>query len=140
MKKFFASMVFVSAFALLSTVRALGDDLESLSGKWVAKKTIQGQSITQTIEIKKDKLTFEVKNSDGKTVLYAEAKIKLETLGSFKTMKAFDIKAGESSSGTESVDGSRTSIYQLSGGTWTMASNFDEIREEKPTVDVYTKE
>ena len=140
MKKFFASMVFVSAFALLSTIRALGDDLESLSGKWVAKKTIQGQSITQTIEIKKDKLTFEVKNSDGKTVLYAEAKIKLETLGSFKTMKAFDIKAGESSSETESVDGSRTSIYQLSGGTWTMASNFDEIREEKPTVDVYTKE
>lgn len=140
MKKFFASMVFVSAFALLSTVRALGDDLESLSGKWVAKKTIQGQAITQTIEIKKDKLTLEVKNSDGKTVLYAEAKIKLETLGSFKTMKAFDIKAGESSSETESVDGSRTSIYQLSGGTWTMASNFDEIRDEKPTVDVYNKE
>ena len=119
----------------------MGDDLENLSGRWLSKKTIDdGRTITQTIEIKKDKLTFEIKNKDGKAILYAEGNIKLETLGSFKTMKVFDIKAGESAAETESVDGNRTSIYQFSGGTWTLASNFDAVRDEKPSVDVYTKE
>ncbi len=140
MKKFLAGLFFVSCFTLLSAANALGDDLENLSGKWSTKKTIDGQAITQTMEIKKDKLKFEIKNKDGKTVLYAEGKIKLETMGSFKTMQVSDIKAGASAEETESVDGNRTSIYQLSGGTWTMASNFDEVREEKPSVDVYTKE
>jgi protein-disulfide isomerase len=140
MKRILASMLAVSAFAVISTFTASGDDLESLSGKWLLKKkSPEGQAITQSIEIKKDKFTFEIKNSDSKTVLYAEGSIKLEKLGAFKSVKFFNIKAGESASQTESVDEERQSIYQLGDGTLTVASNFDAVRDDKPNVDVYTK-
>lgn len=140
MKKLIASMLAVSTFALISTLTASGDDLESLGGKWsLKKKSPEGQAITQTIEIKKDKFTFEIKNNDGKTALYAEGSIKLEKLGAFKSVKFFNLKAGESASQTEAVDEERQSIYLLGDGTLTVASNFDAVREEKPSVDVYTK-
>ena len=139
MKKILASILVVSVFTVISTLTASADDLESLSGKWSLKKTVDGQAITQAVEIKKDKFTFEIKNSDGKTVLYAEGSIKLEKLGAFKSIKFFNMKAGESAAQAESVDEERQSIYQLGDGTWTMASNFDAARDDKPSVDVYTK-
>jgi len=140
MKKIFESILVVSVFTVLSTVSALGDDLESLSGKWSLKRTNgDGQTITQAVEIKKDKFTFEIKGSDGKTVLYAEGNVKVEKLGAFKAIKFFNIKAGESASQTESVDEERMSVYQLGDGTLTVASNFDAVRDQKPSVDVYQK-
>ena len=139
MKKLIANMLAVSTLAVISTFPASADDLESISGKWSLKKTLDGQAITQAVEIKKDKFTFEIKNSEGKAVLYAEGSIKLEKLGAFKSIKFFNIKAGESSSQTESVDEERQSIYHVGNGTWTMASNFDAVRDEKPSVDVYSK-
>ena len=139
MKKILTSLLAVSAFAVVSTSTASADDLESISGKWSSKKTVDGQAIAQVVEIKKDKFTFDRKNSSGKTVLYAEGSIKLEKLGPFKSIKFFDIKAGESAGQTESVDEVRQGIYQIGDGTWTLASNFDAERDEKATVDVYTK-
>jgi hypothetical protein len=140
MKKLLACMFAVSAFAVISTFTAAADDLESLGGKWsLKKKSPDGQAITQLIEIKKDKFTFEIKGSDDKTVLYAQGSIKLEKLGAFNSIKFFNIKAGESASQTDSVDEERQSIYQLGDGTLTVASNFDAARAEKPSVDVYTK-
>ncbi|MBI3852810.1 MAG: hypothetical protein HY298_21355 [Verrucomicrobia bacterium] len=140
MKNILANILAVSALVITFTFTASADDLDSLSGKWsLKKKSPDGQTITQSIEIKKDKFTFEIKGSDGNTVLYAEGSIKLEKLGAFKSIKFFNIKAGQSASQTESVDEERLSIYQLGEGTWTLAANFDAVRDEKPSVDVYTK-
>ena len=140
MKRTLASILVLSAFVTVTTLTASADDLESLSGKWsLKKKSPEGQPITQSVEIKKDKFTFEIKDGDGKTVLYAEGSIKLEKLGAFKSIKFFNIKAGQSASSTESVDEERQSVYQLGDGTWTLAANFDAVRDEKPSVDVYTK-
>ena len=140
MKKFLAGIVVVSVLAVIPVFPAFADDLASLSGKWsVKKKGPDGEGVTQLIEIKKDKFTFEIKGSDNKTVLYAEGSIKLEKLGPFSAIKFFNLKAGDSPAQTESVDEERQAIYQLSEGMFTMASNFDEIRQEKPSVDVYTK-
>src|SRR5580765_5070255 len=114
MKKILASILIVSAFTVVSTFTVSADDLESLSGKWsLKKKNSEGQTITQLVEIKKDKFTFEIKNGDGKTVLYAEGSIKLEKLGAFKSIKFFNMKAGESAAQAESVDEERQSVYQL---------------------------
>ncbi len=139
MKKIFTNIAAVSAFAVVSTVTAYADDLQSISGKWSLKKTVDGNAITQAVEIKKDKFTFSVKNSDGNTVLYAEGSVKVEKLSPFKSIKFFDIKAGRSATETESVDEVRQGIYQVEDGTWTLASNFDAERDQKPTVDVYSK-
>ena len=119
---------------------ALADDLEKLAGKWSVKKTNnEGQAITQTIEIKKDKLIFRVVGSDGETHLYATGDIKLEKLGPFNVMKVTNLKGGPSESELNPVDDDRTLIYQLGDNTWTVASNFDKEREQKPSVDVYKK-
>ena len=139
MKKIFTGIAAASFFAISSTFTAFADDLESISGKWSLKKTVDGQSITQAVEIKKDKFKFSIKNSDGKTVLYAEGSIKLETLSPFKSIKFFDMKAGESAGEIQSVDEVRQGIYQVGDGTWTLASNFDAERDQKATVDVYSK-
>ena len=50
---------FVLALSVATT--ALADDLNSLAGKWSVKKANpEGQNVTQTIEVKKDKFTRDV--------------------------------------------------------------------------------
>ena len=125
---------------LLMTSNAVADDLEKLAGKWSVNKTNeQGQSYTQTIEIKKDKLTFRIAGGDSAAHLYAIGDIKLEKLGPFNVMKVTNIKAGQSESDTNPVDDDRTLIYQLADNTWTVASNFDKERDRKPAIDVYKR-
>jgi hypothetical protein len=116
------------------------DDLEKIAGKWsVSRTNEEGQAITQTIEIKKDKLTFKIIGSDGNVRLFAVGDVKLEKCGVFNVMKVTNIKAGESESEANPVDDDRTLIYQLGYNTWTIASNFDKEREQEPRVDVYKK-
>ena len=115
---------------------AFADDLESVAGKWSVKKTnAQGQNITQTIEVKKNKFVFEVLSSDDSVVLHAEGDIKLEKAGPFNTARFFNIRAGSS---LDEVDDVYVSVYTLDEDNWTMASNFDKQRDgQKPGVDVY---
>jgi hypothetical protein len=115
---------------------ALADDLETLAGKWSVKKTNdQGQNITQTIEVKKNKFVFEILSSDDSVVLHAEGDLKLEKAGPFNAARFFNIRAGSS---LEEVDDVYVSVYALDGDSWTMASNFDKQRDgQKPGVDVY---
>jgi len=71
MKPILAGLL-LAAF-LCSSSSSSADDLTSLSGKWSIKKTNdQGQSFTQTIEIKKDKFVFQIIGADDNMVIYAE--------------------------------------------------------------------
>jgi len=119
---------------------ARADDLEKMAGKWSTNRTNeQGQAVTQTIEIKKDKLTFKIIGSDGVMRLFAAGDVKLEKCGVFSVMKVTNIRAGETEADANPVDEDRTLIYQLGYDTWTIASNFDKEREQEPRVDVYKK-
>ena len=126
----------ISIAVLLVQRAAFADDMEALSGKWSVKKTNdQGQNVTQTIEIKKDKFVFEILSSDDSVVLHAEGDFKVEKAGPFNAVRFFNIRAGSS---MEEVDDVFVSVYTLDGDSWTMASNFDKQRDgQKPSVDVY---
>lgn len=125
---------------LLAASSAVAGDLETLAGKWTVKKTNEeGQAITQTVEIKKNKLTFTISRADGKISLYATGDIKLEKLGPFNVMKITNLEAGASASELSSENDDRAVIYQLGDDTWTVAMNFDKERDEKPALDVYKK-
>jgi hypothetical protein len=118
---------------------AFADDLEALSGKWSVKKVNdQGQNITQTIEVKKDKFVFQILSADDNVVLYAEGEFKLEKLGPFSAARFSHIRGGSSASNLDDVDDVYLSIYTLDGDNWVMASNFDKQRDgQKPGLDVY---
>jgi hypothetical protein len=133
-------LAFLSLLIAFGSSAAFAGDLESLAGKWSVKKTNDnGQSYTQTVSFKKDKFTFKIVGSDDKTYLYAEGDVKVEKLGTFKSIKFSNIKAGRSADELEPVDDDRTSIYKLEEGNFTLASNFDKDREKGPTIEVYIK-
>lgn len=130
----------LTVFASISFFNAQAGDLENLAGKWSVKKTNdQGLSFTQTIEVKKDKFIFQIVGSDGNVAIYAEGDLKLEPLGPFKSAKFTNIKAGQSAADVQSTDAEYASIYHLGDDTWTVASNFDKERQQKPAIDVYQK-
>ena len=120
---------------------ALADDSEALSGKWMVKKVNdQGQNITQTIEVKKDKFVFQILSADDTVVLYAEGDLKLEKLGPFSSARFFHIRGGSSASNLDDVDDVYVSVYSLDGDTWTMAANLDKQRDgQKPSLDLYRR-
>jgi hypothetical protein len=120
---------------------ALADDSEALSGKWLVKKVNdQGQNITQTIEVKKDKFVFQILSADDTVVLYAEGDLKLEKLGPFSSVRFLHIRGGSSASNLDDVDDVYVSVYSLDGDTWTMAANLDKQRDgQKPSLDLYRR-
>jgi hypothetical protein len=125
--------------ALFSQTAVFADDSEALAGKWSVKKVNeQGQNITQTIEVKKDKFVFEILTTDDNVVLHAEGDLKLEKLGPFNSARFFHIRGGSSASNLDEVDDVYVSVYSLDGDTWTLATNFDKQRDnQKPSLDVY---
>jgi uncharacterized protein (TIGR03067 family) len=129
----------ICAATLLVATAALADDLESLAGKWSVKKVnSQGQNVTQTIEVKKDKFVFQVLSADDTVLLYAEGDFKVEKLGPFNAARFSHIRGGSSASSLDDVDDVYVSIYTLDGDGWTVASNFDKQRDgQNPSVDVY---
>ena len=144
MKKHLVSTMSVLSLAALFVAPAFAEDLTTLAGKWSVQKTndSDGQRYTQQIEIKKDKFTFKITGADGETRLYAEGDVKLDKTGPFKTVVFSNIKAGQSSTDSESIDDTYTSIYKLGDDdTWLVVMNFDKDRDEnqKPSLDVYRK-
>ena len=128
------------ALTMIPAVPTRAGDLEDLAGKWSVKKTNnQGQPFTQSIEVKKDKFIFQLQGDDGSVMLYAEGDLKLEKQGPFKSVKFTNIKAGLSATDTQSTDAEYQSVYMITDDGWTVASNFDKEREQKPSLDVYKK-
>ena len=140
MKKTTLSLAAAFAFSTLGALSTFADDLEALAGKWVAEKTqVQGMSLKQTLEIKKNKFTFEVIQDGGEIALHAEGEVKTGRLEPFKTARFFNIRAGSSATELEAVDDERTLIYTLDGNELTAAMNFDNERAEPPMVTTYTR-
>lgn len=134
MKKLLCAICLASIIVL--PVR--GDDSAGLAGKWSVKRVNnEGQNVTQTIEVKKDKFVFEILSSDDSVVLHAEGDLKLEKQGPFSVARFVNIRAG-SPSDLQDLDDVYTSIYTLDDDAWTMASGFDKQRDgQKPSLDVY---
>jgi hypothetical protein len=134
-------LITLTAIATLFACTAFADDLAKLEGKWSVKKTNpEGQSFTQTLEIKKDTFKFKIIRGTDEVAIYAEGKLKLEKSGPFNVVKFTDIKAGSSESDTSAIDDDHVSIYVLGDNTWTVAANFDKDRDDqKPSLDAYTK-
>lgn len=139
MKRILLTLASVFTLASFGHLSARADDLDKLSGKWVAERTgPDGQAFKQTLEIKKNKFTFKI-GRGGETALYAEGDVKAEQLGSFKAARFYSIQGGRSPSDLQSVDDERAVIYLLRGNELTTAVNFDKERSEPPMVTKYTK-
>jgi hypothetical protein len=132
------TVVLIAATTALSAESPM---LAKLQGKWSGKRTASdGQEVTQTIEIKGDKLVFQLFNADKELRFVAKGSVKAEMLGPFSVLKITDIQAGRSADETEPVNDDRTTVYLLSGQTLTLASNFDKEREnQRPSADRYER-
>jgi len=113
--------------------------LDALQGKWSATKTNrEGERYSQTLEIKKDKLTFQMLEPDNQVRFVAKGTVKTEKAGPLNVLTISGIEAGRSAEELSSVDDRRTSVYTLRGGRLILASNFDTEREnERPGVEYY---
>ena len=130
----------LSFCACLTVASAFADDADLLNGKWLTKKTDEsGQSHTQTIEIKKDKFNFQISGADNEGLFYATGDVKLQKLGPFNSIKFTNIRGGSSSANLDDVNDEFVCVYTLDEDTWTIASNFDKNRQEKPSADVYKR-
>ncbi len=49
------------------------------------------------------------------------------------------MRAGDSATNLNDVDDEFVSVYTLEGDIWTVASNLDKSREQKPSLDVYRR-
>jgi len=128
------------AGAFFATGVLFADDGDKLTGKWSVKKVNdQGQSFTQTIEIKKDKFIFEIQGADGNTALHAEGDVKFVKEGPFNVAHFLHIRAGQSASDLQEVSEERKNVYALDGENWLMASNFEEDRNQTPSLDIYKR-
>src|SRR5437879_10539982 len=115
-------------------------DTELLAGKWSARKTNdKGENYTQTREIKQNKFVFQRLGADDRVEVVAEGELKLEKAGPFKSARFLHIRAGDSAADLEAVDEEYVSVYLLDGETWNVASNFDRLREEKPSLEAHQR-
>jgi hypothetical protein len=137
------SRLIVCGFLAVASVVWAADSsaLDKLQGKWSGKRTVSdGQEVTQVIEFKGSKLTFQLLNADKEVRLFATGQVKAEMQGPFRVLKMTDIEAGGSASETQPVNDDRSTVYWLSGDTLTLASNFDKEREnQNPRVEVYQR-
>jgi hypothetical protein len=133
------ALIIAFAFVLLIPTRA--DELEDLQGKWTThRKNSQGDTVKQTIEIKKSKLTFTIFGAGDEPRFIAEADLELKKAGPFHSMRLNNLRAGDSASNLNDVSDDYQLIYILTTDGLSVASNFDKERDNrKPTVDTYTK-
>jgi hypothetical protein len=114
------------------------DDQQLLNGKWSAKRlTEDGLNCTQIITITPGKFTFQRIGPDHQMLLRAEGDLKFEKLGPFSALRCWHMRGAEGSGDLEDVDDEYVLIYTLDEDTWTVASNFDKQRDEKPSLEVY---
>jgi hypothetical protein len=131
---------FIFLASLVFTATLLADDAERLAGKWSGQKVDdKGQPYTQTIEIKQNKFVYQRLEDRDKVTAVAQGDFKLEKVGPFKTARFSHVRAGESAANLEDIDEEYVSVYALDEDTWTLASNFDKQREQKPGLDVYQR-
>lgn len=131
----------VAALALGGLTSLSAQALSDLHGKWTLKKKSDAWGdVTQTVEFKGDQFTYRVQDKDGRPVLSAQGKVKVERLGPFKVMRLSDIQGGYSEGQLEPTNDDRAIIYSLGWNTLNVALNFDQERDgERVEADSYTK-
>ncbi|EEF62940.1 hypothetical protein [Pedosphaera parvula] len=139
MKKILFSAIASLWLAGLVVSPVFAGDLENLSGKWTTKRKSAEGSLTQTLEIKKDKFVFKIVGADDTSVLYAEGDVKAEKSGPLQYLAFTHIKGGKNSDDLQSVDDDRICIYRLEDGKFYVGVNFDKERDKAPYVETYTK-
>jgi len=138
-RKLIPSLI-VAAVGLLPGPCPAADALDSLQGQWTVKKSRDGESFSQVLEITKDQLTFKMLSNGGDLRFFARGSVQTEKLGPFNVLKISNIEAGASADEAKSVDDVRSSVYLIDEGTLTLASNLDKPRENQPpTLDIYTR-
>ena len=138
MLRIFFSILVASAFSCAAF--AADSELDRLQGKWETTRTTEeGQKVTQTLELKKDKMTFKIIDASGATAFAATATIKPGKAGAFSTFTISNIKAGRDEDSLEDADGERSYVYLFANETLSIVSDIDEERERPPTLNIYKK-
>jgi len=135
-------LILAAGFLLttLGSATAFADDLDALTGKWVAERNdAQGRAVKHVLEINKNKFKLQMTRVADDRSLVAEGDVKVEALGPFKTAKFYNLQGGSSPSDLQPLDDERTVVYTLGAGEMTMAVNFDKERNEPPSVLKFTK-
>jgi hypothetical protein len=129
------------ALALGTSAAESSSSLDAVQGKWSSTKTNRdGQRYAQILEIKKDRLTFQVLDDNKEVRFVAKGSVKSEAAGPFKLLVVSNIEAGRSADDLRSVDESRSHVYTFRDGQLVLASNFDHEREkERPEVSFYVR-
>ena len=145
MQKHFTPILLSACLALAIRMPCISAEippkLDPLQGKWsVAKTNQEGRSYSQTMEIKKDRLIFNLIGGDDQLRFVAKGAIKAEKLGPFDVLVISHLEAGRSPEDLKSVDDDRTLVYTLRDERLIIASNFDKERDtEKPSMDAYVR-
>jgi hypothetical protein len=115
--------------------------LDALQGRWVGKYTdSEGRATTRVIEIKQDKLLFQMLGADEQVRFVAKGNLRAEKLGPFSALRITELQAGRSADDTQAVDDELNVIYAQREDTLTLASNFDKERErQKPEAVTYVR-
>ncbi len=132
------SALFMAAIFCATTMAA---EIDAVQGKWKADQEMGDQKVTFHMEIKDDKFKFAIKGLDGETRFVAKGKVKVEKLGTFRTLALLDISWGQTEDELQPVDDTRTYVFVTGDRTMTLAGNFDRERDnEKANLTVYKKE
>jgi hypothetical protein len=137
LKALFTGAVLIAATA----IGAESPALTKLQGKWSGKRTSSsGQEVSQRIEIKDDKLTFQIIDAGNEVRFFAKGEVRAETLGPFSVLKITNLEAGRSPDQLQPVSDELNTIFVLRGDTLILASNFDKERDnQKPRLDQYER-
>lgn len=125
----------------LNSTSLSANDLAALAGKWSLKRKLDdGQTVTQQLVFKADKVSFRMMTEGGSTLLYAEATARVTTAGGISVLSLTNLRAGQSDTELQSIDEQYSAPFRVSGNVCYLASGLDREREEGPRVDVYRKE
>lgn len=115
--------------------------LDDLQGKWSTSRTNRdGQTYAVILDIRKDRLEFELRDSEGSLRMVATGTVTVEKAGPFQVLTLANIEGGRSKDDMSPVEDSRAMVCTLRDGALYLASNFDRERgSERPSVDLYRK-
>ncbi len=141
MLKSWACSLLCIGLSLFPIRAANSAELDALQGKWsVTKTNAEGQRVKLNLEIKQNRMIFQLLGEDDQVRFTAKGAIKAEKAGPFDILVISDMEGGRSADDLKPVDDTRTLVYTLRDEKLITASNFDKDRNsEKPSVEYYSR-
>jgi hypothetical protein len=136
-----SAITLLAAASLPAGAADTASGFDALQGKWSLTKTEQdGQRITQVVEVKQGRLTFQILNAEGQVRALVKGRLKADKTGSFNVLTVSDLQVGRSADELQPVGETRALVYTMRGDTAFFAMNFDREQDnEKPSIDAYTR-